>query len=282
MRQAVISTAGTAAGGPPLLGCRGPDGGAGAVAAFPSRLRPHRPPAAAAVRPRTPHACPTVRRPTSPTHFLSLFLCRRGRVWRGAHSGAAHHCGGPAGAVPGRHGEQAPTSAGVQRALLKWSCTAWGSCASIPCHAAGIKSCLWPLVFSSSCLWPAGWLRLHPQPAHAARRGQAQAGAHHRRLCAGARRPPACVPAGHCRGPARRRAVCARAAVPAPLGGGVHPWRPTCWHPPFFFLSSPLPCAPQDIAAKMEAELQHGLAVCEAEVLSFIEPLEQARRGHCC
>ena len=34
---------------------------------------------------------------------------------------------------------------------------------------------------------------------------------------------------------------------------------------------------PQDIAAKMEAELQHGLAMCEAEVMAFIEPLEQVR-----
>ncbi|PRW59965.1 putative transmembrane GTPase FZO- chloroplastic isoform A [Chlorella sorokiniana] len=32
---------------------------------------------------------------------------------------------------------------------------------------------------------------------------------------------------------------------------------------------------PLDIAGKMEAELQHGLAMCEAEVLAFIEPLEQ-------
>lgn len=31
----------------------------------------------------------------------------------------------------------------------------------------------------------------------------------------------------------------------------------------------------QDITAKMEAELQHGLAMCEAEVMAFIEPLEQ-------
>lgn len=31
----------------------------------------------------------------------------------------------------------------------------------------------------------------------------------------------------------------------------------------------------QDIGAKMEAELAHALALCEAEVLAFIEPLEQ-------
>ena len=31
----------------------------------------------------------------------------------------------------------------------------------------------------------------------------------------------------------------------------------------------------QDIQAKMAAELQQALAVCEAEVLAFIEPLEQ-------
>lgn len=42
------------------------------------------------------------------------------------------------------------------------------------------------------------------------------------------------------------------------------------------------PSAPfflQDITAKMEAELQHGLAMCEAEVMAFIEPLEQVRFG---
>ena len=31
----------------------------------------------------------------------------------------------------------------------------------------------------------------------------------------------------------------------------------------------------QDIQARMQAELQHALDVCEAEVLSFIVPLEQ-------
>ena len=35
----------------------------------------------------------------------------------------------------------------------------------------------------------------------------------------------------------------------------------------------------QDIQSKMQGELQHGLAVCEAEVLSFIEPLEQVGGG---
>ena len=36
----------------------------------------------------------------------------------------------------------------------------------------------------------------------------------------------------------------------------------------------------------MEAELQHGLAMCEAEVMAFIEPLEQVRpcdwHSRCC
>lgn len=36
-----------------------------------------------------------------------------------------------------------------------------------------------------------------------------------------------------------------------------------------------LPADLQEIQAKMEAELSHSLAMCEAEILSFIAPLEQ-------
>ena len=80
----------------------------------------------------------------------------------------------------------------------------------------------------------------------------------------------------------RARADSTAPSQPAAPGGSVHAAlaRASC-SSPLSHGCGPHPSAPpsclQDIQSKMQAELAHALEVCEAEVLAFIEPLEQVR-----